>query len=117
MGTLPRRTPKRLPEKLREIRLKLGLSQNEMIGRMSLSDELTREEVSSFELGRRQPNLMVLWAYANAANVYVDALILDTVDLPEELPSPVKSEGIPRATAARKATRRRTAPPRRGQSD
>lgn len=55
MGTLPRRTPKRLPEKLREIRLRLGLSQNEIIRRMGLEGELTREEVSSFELGRRQP--------------------------------------------------------------
>lgn len=117
MGTLPRRTPKRLPEKLREIRLKLGLSQNEMISRMRLSEELTREEVSSFELGRRQPNLLVLWAYANAANVYVDALILDTVDLPEELPSPIKSDGVPRTTPARRATRRRTDQSRRGQSD
>lgn len=95
MGSLPRRTPKRLPEKLREIRLKLGLSQNEMIRHMGLEEELTREEVSSFELGRRQPNLLILLTYAKAANVYVDALILDSVDLPELIPSPYKSEGIP----------------------
>ena len=106
MGTLPRRTPKRLPEKLREIRLKLGLSQNGMISRMGLTEDLTREEVSSFELGRRQPNLMTLWAYANAANVYVDALILDSVDLPELLPSPVKSEGVPRTSAYRRASKK-----------
>lgn len=94
MGSQPRRIPRRLPEKLREIRLKLGLSQNEMIRRMGLQEELTREEVSSFELGRRQPNLITLWAYAQAANLYVDALILDSVDLPGILPSPVKSDGI-----------------------
>lgn len=95
MGTLPRRTPKRLPEKLRDIRLRLGLSQNGMVRRIGLEGELTREEVSSFELGRRQPNLLTLWAYANAVNLYVDALILDEVDLPGALPSPVKSEGVP----------------------
>lgn len=106
MGTLPRRTPKRLPEKLREIRLKLGLSQNGMIRRMGLAEEMTREEVSSFELGRRQPNLIVLWAYANAANVYVDALILDAIDLPEELPSQVKSEGVLRTTAGRRGRKK-----------
>jgi len=106
MGTLPRRTPKRLPEKLREIRLKLGLSQNEMIRRMGLEDELTREEVSSFELGRRQPNLMTLWAYANAVNLYVDALILDEVDLPEELPSPVKGEGVLHPVKPKKGAKR-----------
>lgn len=106
MGTLPRCTPKRLPEKLREIRLRLGLSQNEMIRRMGLEDELTREEVSSFELGRRQPNLITLWAYANAVNLYVDALILDEVDLPETLPSLVKSAGVSRTVKLKKATKR-----------
>jgi len=102
MGSLPRRTPKRLPEKLREIRLKLGLSQNGIISHMGLTEELTREEVSSFELGRRQPNLLILWAYANAANLYVDALILDSVDLPEILPSSIKSEGLRRLSKIRK---------------
>lgn len=109
MGSRPRRTPKRLPEKLREIRLKLGLSQNEMIRRMGLEEELTREEVSSFELGRRQPNLLTLWAYADAANLYVDALILDSADLPQVLPSPLKSEGIQRPAKAKKSAKR---PPR-----
>ena len=107
MGTLPRRTPRRLPEKLREIRLKLGLSQNGMISHMGLAGELTREEVSSFELGRRQPNLMTLWAYANVANLYVDALILDSVDLPEILPSPVKSEGVARVAAIKRVGKKR----------
>ena len=106
MGAKPRRTPERLSEKLREIRVKLGLSQNEMIRRMGLEEDLTREEVSSFELGRRQPNLMTLWAYANAANLYVDALILDSVDLPAVLPTPIKSEGLPRPVNPRKAGKR-----------
>ena len=106
MGSLPRRTPKRLPEKLKQIRMELGLSQNEMIRRMGLEEELTREELSSFELGRRQPNLMTLWAYANAANIYVDALILDTVDLPESLPSSVKSEGVPRPAGKGRSSKR-----------
>jgi transcriptional regulator with XRE-family HTH domain len=105
MGSLPRRSPKRLPEKLKDIRLKLGLSQNEMIRRMGLNEELTREEMSSFELGRRQPNLFILWAYASVANLYVDALILDSMDLPEELPSPVKSEGISRSIRRNKKFR------------
>ena len=106
MGTLPRRTPKRLPEKLRDIRLRLGLSQNGMIRRIGLEGELTREEVSSFELGRRQPNLLTLWAYANAVNLYVDALILDEVDLPGVLPSPAKSEGVPRSVRPEKGVKK-----------
>jgi transcriptional regulator with XRE-family HTH domain len=106
MGAQTRRTPKRLPEKLREIRMKLGLSQNEMIRRLGLEEELTREQVSSFELGRRQPNLMTLWAYANAANLYVDALILDSKDLPESLPCPVKSEGTRYKSKPRKTVKK-----------
>jgi transcriptional regulator with XRE-family HTH domain len=106
MGAQTRRTPKRLPEKLREIRMKLGLSQNEMIRRLGLEEELTREQVSSFELGRRQPNLMTLWAYANAANLYVDALILDSTDLPEILPCPVKNEGTPQPSKPRKTVKK-----------
>jgi transcriptional regulator with XRE-family HTH domain len=105
MGSQPRRTPERLPEKLRAIRLKLGLSQNEMIRRMGLEAELTREEVSSFELGRRQPNLLILWAYADTVNLYVDALILDSVDLPDMLPSPVKSGGIQRPPKTKKSAK------------
>jgi transcriptional regulator with XRE-family HTH domain len=104
MGSLPRRAPKRLHQKLREIRIKLGLSQNGIIRRMGMEGELTREEVSSFELGRRQPNLLTLWAYADAANLYVEALILDSVDLPGELPSPVKSEGVPLPVKLKKAS-------------
>ncbi len=106
MGSLPRQTPRRLPEKLREIRLKLGLSQNGIIRCMGLEDELTREEISSFELGRRQPNLLTLWAYANAANLYVDALILDSVDLPEVLPSPIKTEGLQHPTKIKKSIKK-----------
>ncbi len=106
MGSLPRRTPKLLPGKLREIRLKLGLSQNEMIRCIGLEEELTREEVSSFELGRRQPNLHTLLAYAKAANLYVEALIQDSMELPEKLPSPSKSEGITRPDKAMKLKRK-----------
>jgi hypothetical protein len=73
---------------------------------MGLEDELTREEISSFELGRRQPNLLTLWAYANAANLYVDALILDSVDLPEVLPSPIKTEGLQHPTKIKKSIKK-----------
>jgi hypothetical protein len=40
----------------------------------------------------------VLLEYARAANVYVDALIDDAVDLPERLPSAKRSEGVKRAS-------------------
>jgi transcriptional regulator with XRE-family HTH domain len=94
MGRRARRKPARLAEKLREIRLKLGLSQNEMISRMGLKDELTREDVSAFERNTHEPNLMTLLAYSDAANVLLEVLVRDDLDLPKRLPSPAKHEGI-----------------------
>lgn len=93
MGRASRPKPVRLAGKLLQIRTALGLSQNGMIRQMGLVDELLREEISLFEHGVRVPPLPVLLGYARAANVYVDALIDDEMDLPEGLPARVKSEG------------------------
>jgi transcriptional regulator with XRE-family HTH domain len=101
MGRASRPKPGRLAEKLTEIRSKLGLSQNELISRMGLTGEVTREEISKFERGVRVPPLPVLLGYGKAAGVYVDALIDDEVELPTVLPSK-KSEGIRRKAKQRK---------------
>jgi transcriptional regulator with XRE-family HTH domain len=99
MAKAQRKKPARLPEKLLEIRLKLGLSQNGMIRHMGLIDELEQDYISKFERGILTPPLHVLLAYAEASNVWVEALIKDAVDLPEKLPSQVKHEGVPRRTS------------------
>src|SRR5438046_444372 len=52
--------PKRLGEKLGFIRKQLELSQNEMVRRLGLSGKLTREEVSAYERGVREPSLPTL---------------------------------------------------------
>lgn len=57
--------------------------------------------ISEFERGLREPSLLVLLAYAEAANVWVEALIKDSVDLPDELPSRIKHEGVLRKQARR----------------
>lgn len=98
MGSMARRRPERLAEKLLEIRTKLGLSQNELIRRLGLEDELTQAHISLFESGSRAPSLPVLLEYARAANVYMEALVDDGVDLPEDLPNRSKSEGVKRKT-------------------
>lgn len=105
MGRASRPKPTRLAEKLRLIRASLGVSQNGMIRRMGLTDELLREEISLFEHGVRLPPLPVLLEYARAANVYVDALIDDNVDLPEVLPAASKTEGVKIRKAARARSR------------
>lgn len=94
MGSAARRKPRRLAEKLLEIRVGLGLSQNGLIRQMGFGADLTQAQISMFERGIRQPGLLVLIAYAKVANVYVEALIHDDVDLPRRLPASAKSEGI-----------------------
>ena len=43
--------------------------------------------ISGYERGDREPALLVLFAYARLANVYVDVLLDDAVNLPDKLPS------------------------------
>ncbi|MDQ1612592.1 MAG: Helix-turn-helix domain [Pyrinomonadaceae bacterium] len=99
-----RSKPERLGEKLRQIRLALGLSQAEMLTCLGAGDLLVYNQLSGFESGAREPSLRVLLEYARAANVSVEALIDDELDLPDQLPSPSKHEGVSRkpTTRARK---------------
>lgn len=107
MGQASRPRPVRLAEKLLAIREALRLSQNEMIGRLGLSDELTQARISAYERGVREPPLLVLLKYARVSNVSVEALIDDELDLPEKLPASPKSEGNKKKAGAESATRRR----------
>lgn len=59
---------------------------------MGFTDELTQAEISMFERGIRVPPLPVLLEYSRAANVYLELLVSDELDLPPELPAPVKIE-------------------------
>ena len=93
--------PKRLGEKLGFIRKQLELSQNEMVRRLGLSGKLTREEVSAYERGVREPSLPTLSRYAEIARVWIDVLVDDDLDLPEEISGTTKSEGIRRRSAPR----------------
>lgn len=77
MGRASIDRPKHLAEKLRQIRENLGLSQNELIKRMDLENEVTQAEISAFELGKRVPPLPVLLKYAQLRKRPVDDLIDD----------------------------------------
>ena len=101
MGKQTRKRPERLPEKLLEIRLKLDLSQNGMVRRLGLEDEIERDYISKYERGTLEPSLWVLLQYARAANIWVDVLIDNDLDLPERLPARSKSEGAKRTRPIR----------------
>jgi transcriptional regulator with XRE-family HTH domain len=90
MGRASRRQQERLAEKLLQIRLALDLSQNQLLERLGLTDDLYRTNISSYERGEREPPLFALLSYARVAGVCVDVLIDDEMDLPERLPSKPK---------------------------
>jgi transcriptional regulator with XRE-family HTH domain len=85
-----RRRPKRLAEKLLQIRNALGLSQTEIYKRLGVEDEILYTRISDYELDKSEPTLMVLLQYARLANVTVDVLIDDKLDLPAKLPAKPK---------------------------
>lgn len=96
MGKRPRLKPNRLPEKLLQIRQRLGLSQNQLIRRMGFADVLVQASISGYEIGTREPPPPVLLGYAEVAGLWVDVLINDDLDLPEELTCTPKHGGVKR---------------------
>jgi transcriptional regulator with XRE-family HTH domain len=83
----PRQKPERLAEKLKQVRLSMGLSQDGMLERLGLTEEFFRSRISAYELGNREPPLPVLLRYARLVGVSTDVLIDDELDLPAELPA------------------------------
>jgi transcriptional regulator with XRE-family HTH domain len=101
MGKRSRPRPKRLAEKLLQIRLAYDLSQNGIIRRLGLGDDLVQADVSAFELGTREPALPHLLRYARTAGVTVDVLIDDDLDLPKKLASD-PTHGVVKAVTSSK---------------
>lgn len=85
-----RHYPKRLGEKLLQIRTALGLSQSGMLKRLDSPEGLLGTSISAYERGVREPPLLVLLEYARIAGICVDALLDDKVNLPPKLPSTPK---------------------------
>lgn len=85
----PRQKPARLAEKLRGIRLALGLSQNEMIRCLGFEEELIQAHISAYERRHenRIPPLGVVLQYARCAGVMMEVLVDDRLDLPRKLPA------------------------------
>jgi transcriptional regulator with XRE-family HTH domain len=80
MGKTKRDSPQKLAKKLRRIRVSLGLSQGEIAKRLGLKE---RASVSGYELGTREPPLLVLLRYARLAGVSTDVLIDDKLKFPK----------------------------------
>jgi transcriptional regulator with XRE-family HTH domain len=93
--------PERLAEKLRQIRVTLGLSQTEMHRRLGVEEMITYTQISKYESGLREPLLQILLQYARVASVPTEVLIDDDLDLPEKLPGTTDHEAIRRKFAGR----------------
>jgi transcriptional regulator with XRE-family HTH domain len=88
MGSARRPAPVRLAEKLLQIRLRLDLSQSQMLRNLGeTGTKLHASHLSGYESGKREPPLAVLLQYARAAGVPVELLIDDEQGLPKELPA------------------------------
>ena len=93
MGKYPRRKQERLAEKLLQVRVALGLSQNEILKSIGAEEDLYRTNISNYELGEREPPLYVLLGYARLAGVCLDVIVDDELDLPAKLPAKAKHRG------------------------
>ena len=106
MGTRARPKPKRLAEKLRQIREVLGLSQSEMLKRLDVGDDVSLKRMSDYELGVREPSLITLLHYARVAGVHMEALVDDELDLPDKLPGTAEHTAIKRQYTPRRKIKR-----------
>jgi len=88
MGRSRRPQPARLAEKLLEIRMRLDLSQTQMVRRLgSAGEKLQPGHISEIESGGREPSLLVLLQYSRIAGVPLEVLVDDKLDLPDKLPA------------------------------
>ena len=92
----PRPRPRRLAEKLLQIRTGLGLSQTQMLERLGFGDVMHYGRISEYDQDKREPALMTLLAYARAASVHLEDLVDDELELPRKLPGNVNYRGVTR---------------------
>lgn len=77
-GSRKRPQPKYLAKKLKAIREELGIGQAEMARQLSkVPSSPDGAMVSRFERGLREPNLFVIVAYCEIAQISTDVLIND----------------------------------------
>ena len=85
-----RRRPKRLAEKLLQIRTTLGFSQAEFHKHLGVEEDKRYTRISDYELDKNEPSLIVLLEYARVAGIHLEEIADDRIDLPAKLPGPVK---------------------------
>jgi transcriptional regulator with XRE-family HTH domain len=90
--------PSKLAIKLLKIRNAFGCTQDEMCVRLKTQNrklkQLTKQHISSYENGHREPSILVLLAYARIAGVNMELIVDDRLILPDGLPVELKHKVI-----------------------
>jgi transcriptional regulator with XRE-family HTH domain len=81
MGRVRRNKPLRLSYKLLAIRKRLRMSQTEMARALEL--KVHYSAVSNFELGTREPDLLIVLRYARLAGVPMETIVDDQLEIPD----------------------------------
>jgi len=81
MGRSRRNKPVKLSHKLLAIRKRLNMSQTQMARALELTVHYSA--VSNFELGTREPDLIVVMRYARLAGISMETIVDDQLNLPE----------------------------------
>lgn len=81
MGRSRRNKPLLLSHKLLAIRKRLQMSQTAMARALGLTVHYSA--VSNFELGTREPDLLIVLRYARLAGVPMETIVDDNLSLPE----------------------------------
>ena len=74
--------PKRLAEKLLQVRQWLSVSQSELVRRLGVQKQIPYHHISKYELNKNEPPLGILLAYARLTEIPVENFIDDRLDLP-----------------------------------
>lgn len=88
MGRGIRTQPKGLKDKLKVIRSKMGITQQEMVNLLrsyAPNEFVDSGYISQFENGKREPSLPVLLAYSKLTGLSINTFVDDDMDLPERL--------------------------------
>jgi transcriptional regulator with XRE-family HTH domain len=73
--------PKHLAKKLLQIRRSLGVSQGELVRQLGVQALIDHTTISKYELDKNEPPLAILLAYARLAEIPVEQIINDELQL------------------------------------
>ncbi|HEV7644788.1 MAG TPA: helix-turn-helix transcriptional regulator [Pyrinomonadaceae bacterium] len=91
MGSKQLVKPERIGEKVREIRRKLGITQEQIFELLTHHGaKIHVGYIARYEINERTPTMLVTLAYARAVGIPMEILVDDELDLPKKLPGKSK---------------------------